>query len=188
MEQRKESYTSIRNRYGIRYLGSTISSQKVVKSLKKGVMTYIIYIAPSDISGYKVCPNDTYCKDLCLNSSGQRKLEMWSNKNTIGNARIKKAKMFYENRADFMALLIHEIEYYSEKAKKEGLDFAVRLNGTSDLSPIIFKHDGKSILDIFPNIQFYDYTKVIGRLNIPKRHPNYDLTYSFNGYNWEECK
>ena len=47
---------------------------------------------------------------------------------------------------------------------------------------------GKNILEYFPNIQFYDYTKVPYRINLLKKYNNYDLTFSFDGYNWDECK
>jgi hypothetical protein len=53
-----------------------------------------------------------------------------------------------------------------------------RLNGTSDLS--WEKYDGsfggKTIFECFPNVQFYDYTKVLGRK--VKHIPNYHLTFS----------
>lgn len=33
-------------------------------------------------------------------------------------------------------------------------------------------------MELFPEIQFYDYTKMVNRENIPK---NYDLTFSYSG-------
>jgi hypothetical protein len=68
------------------------------------------------------------------------------------------------------------------------LGFAVRLNGTSDISPEDFVYEGKNILEIFPNIQFYDYTKVYSRISLIEKYPNYDLTYSYNGHNWGCCE
>ena len=72
-------------------------------------------------------------------------------------------------------------------AKKRNLGFAVRLNGTSDISPEDFIYNGKNILEIFPDIQFYDYTKVYNRIGLLEKYPNYDLTYSYNGHNWGCC-
>ena len=46
------------------------------------------------------------------------------------------------------------------------LEFSIRLNGTSDLSLLTFKLGGKNILEIFNDVQFYDYTKVANRFNI----------------------
>jgi hypothetical protein len=89
-----------------------------------------------------------------------------------------------------MRLLIHELKKYQNKAARMGMGFSVRLNGTSDLSPVLFKDPdtGKNILELFPDIQFYDYTKVPSRIKLMQQYSNYDLTLSYNGYNWDECQ
>ncbi len=46
----------------------------------------------------------------------------------------------------------------------------------------------KNILQLFPDVQFYDYTKVDNRIDLMKKYNNYDLTFSFDGYNWGICK
>jgi hypothetical protein len=46
----------------------------------------------------------------------------------------------------------------------------------------------QNILDVFPDVQFYDYTKGAGRTAILEKYKNYDLTYSYTGYNWDICK
>jgi hypothetical protein len=51
-----------------------------------------------------------------------------------------------------------------------------RLNGTSDLSWEKYTIHDKNIFELFPNVQFYDYTKVLGRK--VKHIPNYHLTFS----------
>ena len=40
---------------------------------------------------------------------------------------------------------------------------------------------------MFPDIQFYDYTKVPNRIELVKKYDNYDLTFSYDGYNWNVC-
>lgn len=87
-----------------------------------------------------------------------------------------------------MQWLIAEIKAAEIKATKAGHGFSVRLNGTSDLNPVTFNYDGKNILQIFPDIQFYDYTKIANRFRLLDTYPNYDLTFSFSGYNWTECE
>ena len=179
--------------YGISYLGSVAQSMKMRLSYENGTMTYCLYLAPADMSGYNVCPNSQYCKQFCLNGSGQNKCDELSRGvegSKINQSRIKKTKMFYEDRATFMRLLIHELNRYQRRAKKLGMEFSVRLNGTSDLSPLAFRdpETGKNILELFPDVQFYDYTKVPTRIKLMQQYPNYDLTLSYNGYNWEECE
>jgi hypothetical protein len=46
----------------------------------------------------------------------------------------------------------------------------VRLNGTSDIPFENIKFmDGKNIFELFPEIQFYDYTKIPNRKDIPEK-------------------
>jgi hypothetical protein len=86
-----------------------------------------------------------------------------------------------------MGWLIYEIGKEKEKAERSGLRFSVRLNGTSDLDPTTFKLDNKNILEWFPDVSFYDYTKVSKRFRLLEKYSNYDLTYSFSGYNMIDC-
>jgi hypothetical protein len=86
-----------------------------------------------------------------------------------------------------MALLCYELEKTRRMAINKGYTFSVRLNCTSDLSPLAFIVGNMNILDMYPDVQFYDYTKVPTRLELPKKYPNYDVTFSFDGYNWDTC-
>jgi hypothetical protein len=171
---------------GLSYLGSVNSSSKMAKGLKYNESTYIIYLAPAKSSGYEVCPMRTdECTAACLNESGRNKIDI--HKNQINQARIKKTKLFFEDREFFMGWLIYEIGKEKEKAERSGLRFSVRLNGTSDLDPTTFKLDNKNILEWFPDVSFYDYTKVSKRFRLLEKYTNYDLTYSFSGYNMIDC-
>ena len=168
------------------YIGSVNSSAKIVKGEKINVSTFVVYLAPSDWSGYNTCPKASQeCIAGCLNSSGRVIMDV---KNTIQTARINKTKFLYENRAEFMRQLVREIAREKAKAENSGMKFCVRLNGTSDLSPLIFKHDGKTLLELFPTVTFYDYSKVLNRSRIKDSFANYDLTFSFSGHNWDECE
>ena len=171
---------------GLSYLGSVNSSSKMAKGLKYNESTYIIYLAPAKSSGYEVCPMRTdECTAACLNESGRNKIDI--HKNQLNQARIKKTKLFFEDREFFMGWLIYEIGKEKEKAERSGLRFSVRLNGTSDLDPTTFKLDNKNILEWFPDVSFYDYTKVSKRFRLLEKYSNYDLTYSFSGYNMIDC-
>lgn len=173
---------------GCSYLGAVNQSHKMHLSFINGCMTYCIYLAPADLSGYNVCPNSKHCRKWCLNGSGHNKIEMMSGISEIQDSRIRKTRYFFEHRTEFMILLVMELERYANKAAQCGMSFAVRLNGTSDISPEEFVLNGINILEIFPDIQFYDYTKVPERYEILNKYPNYDLTFSFDGYNWDECE
>ena len=167
---------------GLSYLGSIASSSKIAKGLKFNEMTYILYLAPAEQSGYNTCPGSTEeCRTACLTESGHNRIDV--KKNAINKARIAKTKLFFEHREFFMGWLVAEISKANKVAIDKGYKFSVRLNGTSDIQPTLFKLDNKVIFDIFNEVTFYDYTKVANRFKLLDKYTNYDLTYSFSGYN-----
>ena len=164
------------------YLGSVASSSKIAKGLQYNEMTYILYLAPASQSGYNVCPMSTEeCRTACLTESGHNRIDV--KKNNINKARIAKTKLFFEHRQFFMGWLVAEIEKAKYNADQLGYRFSVRLNGTSDIEPTLFQYNGRVIFELFDDVKFYDYTKVAKRFGLLQFYPNYDLTYSFSGYN-----
>lgn len=189
----KMSYTAFKKTLGVAYLGGVSTSHKLDLSEQAGTLTYGLYLAPWNLSGYNVCAGGAHCHKYCLNGSGQNKIDQLAHGvgvSKIDLSRIKKTRLFYENRPLFMRVLIHEIKRAQNRAKEMNLNFAVRLNCTSDLSPELFKdpETGLNILQLFPDVQFYDYTKVAGRLSILNKYSNYDLTFSYDGYNWDTAQ
>ena len=70
-----------------------------------------------------------------------------------------------------------EIIKTKTKAEKQGLIPVFRLNGTSDLAWEKYEvANGKNIFQMFPEVQFYDYTKINNRK--VSHIPNYHLTFS----------
>jgi len=152
------------------------SNYKTVKGEKLGILTGILYLAPAKISGYEVCPMRSIgCTEACLYTSG---MGAFSN---VQKARIKKTVMFFEQRDEFFKLLHKDIKSLVAKAKKENMLPAVRLNGTSDINWIRF-----NIFEQYPDVQFYDYTKVLKHLT--KAIPNYHVTFSKNEMNDRDCE
>lgn len=191
------NYSKALKKANISYLGATRHSAKMNYSYENGYETYCLYLAPATMArdskhkNINVCPKSAMCKDVCLNGSGRNRGDIIKNgvqHSSINKARVKKTHLFYDNRDEFMRILIHEINKYRNHAKNNGMGFAIRLNGTSDLSPTIFTYKGQNILEMFPDIQFYDYTKVPNRLKLNEEYSNYDLTFSYDGTNWETCE
>jgi hypothetical protein len=157
----------------------SIGNPKILKGMKQGYMTYILHLAPADVSGYNTCAKATVgCKTACLNTAGRGGMfKKGETTNVIQQARIRKTKLFFENRAEFMALLVKDIQLAIKQSAKKNLIPVFRLNGTSDLAwekyDVI---DNKNIFEVFPNVQFYDYTKILGRK--VRNIPNYNLTFS----------
>jgi hypothetical protein len=174
---------------GLSYLGSVSETVKHKKSVKYGELTYSLYLAPGKTSGYEVCPGRTAeCTKFCMNESGMNTMTQNIKGDVINNSRIKKTRLFFEAREFFMKWMIAEINSGITKAKKLGYFFSVRLNNTSDISPEDFVYNGMNILEIFPTVKFYDYSKIKSRVDLMKQYPNYDLTYSYTGYNLTECQ
>ncbi len=148
---------------------------KINKSDKYDGGTYltgILHLAPANLSGHNVCPWSTEgCRTACLNTAGRGKF------NSVQAARIRKTKLFFEDRETFFDLLIVDIEALVRKCTREGLIPVVRLNGTSDILWERVSVKGKrNIFQLFPHVQFYDYTKAPREKR--REEPNYVLVYS----------
>ena len=152
----------------------TAGNPKTLKGEKKGYLTFILHLSPANVAGVgNMCPKATAgCKLVCLNTAGRGGMftpEQGTNK--VQEARKRKTRWFAEDRAGFLAQLAKDIEQAVNYAEKRDLTPVFRLNGTSDLA--WEKYD---IIQSFPNVQFYDYTKIPGRK--VSHLPNYHLTFS----------
>lgn len=153
---------------------------KTSKGEKIGFLTGILYLAPyKTIPLFNTCAMAEIadCGNACLYTAGRGKY------NNVQKGRINKTNWFYADKNGFMLQLIKNIKSLINKAKKTGLIPLVRLNGTSDIKweNVGFEYNGKqynNIMEVFPDVQFYDYTKIINRDNVPI---NYDLTFSYSG-------
>lgn len=156
------------------------ANPKIQKGTEKGYLSFILHLAPATLSGKEVCPKRTKgCTDACLNTAGRGGMfKRGENTNMIQKARIRKTEYFFADRAAFMEDLVTDIMKAVNFARRKGLKPVFRLNGTSDLSwekyPTRYGHD--NIFSQFPTLQFYDYTKVLGRKIADI--PNYHLTFS----------
>ena len=170
------------------YLGAINSSAKIMKNgIVNHQYTYILYLSPAETSGINVCSHSTVeCRNACLATSGRAGMETNMKTKRIHDARVKKTRLFFEDQKFFMDWLVAEILMYQRKAEKDGYGFSVRLNGTSDLDWQQIKTNGKSIFEHFPEISFYDYTKVGSKFD--EKPANYHLTFSYSGRNWDICE
>lgn len=162
-----------------RPLLSVDANPKVMKGNKLGYLTAILHLAPADVAGTGVnlCPASTEgCRAMCLNLAGRGgMIDPKIGTNTIQEARKRKSREFVSDKVAFASRLIVEIGKFVAKAKRKGVVPCVRLNGTSDIVWESVKVEGKSIPEHFPDVIFYDYTKLAGRKDLPS---NYSLTFS----------
>lgn len=156
------------------------TNAKTIKGQRYGYLTGVLYLAPYNLSGYQVCAmaDKAKCHEPCLNTAGRGAF------NSVQAARVRKTKLFFEDRPAFFAELIPSIRSLIRKAKAAGLTPVCRLNGTSDIKweNVDFEYEGvwyENVFEFFPDLQFYDYTKIPNRGD--KYIPNYDLTFSYSG-------
>ncbi len=149
---------------------------KTRKGEKKGYITFGIHLAPSTVSGFNVCQHASAgCAAACLNTAGRGAMS------SVQKARIAKTQFFFKDRNGFMTQLFQEIETAIKSAKRKNMTPVFRLNLTSDLPWESIKHNGQTVFEAFPDVQFYDYTKIPDRMtkflagDMPS---NYHLTFS----------
>lgn len=163
-----------------------IENAKTTKGEDLGYLTGICYLAPSEESGYNTCADASAgCKADCLFTAGRGRMK------SVKEARIAKTLLFFRNKNAWLTQLVKEVKAFVKKAEKEGFVPCIRLNGTSDLPWEKIKIDGKNIMEAYPSVQFYDYTKSFSRMQDfldGKMPPNYHLTFSRSEDNDEQVQ
>lgn len=148
----------------------TLSNQKTMKGEAYGYLTAVLHLAPGALSGHQVCPSASEgCLASCLNTAGRAGIiKKGETTNQIQQARIRKTRALFADREAFMADLVRDLEALVRKAGREGKAPAARLNGTSDLPWEKYRAvrrgvEYRNLFQAFPEIQFYDYTKIAAR-------------------------
>lgn len=184
-------------------------SAKAAKATGFGFLNAIHYMAPADTAGVgNLCPNASEpCKALCLGIySGQAAMvaDLENGTNSVRESRKSKARLFMSARNYYLNLIALEIVAIERKAVREGLTPVIRLNGSTDIpwERIRFTVDAKTaaalakagrlqpglpvtLLELFSDLQFVDYTKSPQRL--ARKPANLDLTLSYSVTNDAAC-
>ena len=161
------------------------SNAKTVKGDGEAYETAIMYLAPFTVAGVgNVCAmaERAKCWEGCLNTAGRGVF------NSVQKARVNKTTRYMRERVGFMSDLVKDLIRFSNYCEKKGVRPAVRLNGTSDIMwekghPVEVKGVRySSVMEAFPEIQFYDYSKIYTRVDrlLPR---NYSITLSFSAAN-----
>lgn len=142
---------------------------KTIKGRKKGFVTAILYMAPANLSGENLCPLAfvAQCDSACLFTAGRGAMS------SVVMSRLRKALYWQQYREEAIDMIKRDIANARAYADRHGFDLLVRLNGTTDI-----RWENYGIIQAFPDVQFYDYTKLANRRNVPS---NYDLTFSYSG-------
>jgi hypothetical protein len=148
---------------------------------KNNILTAIMHLRPINT---RICPYQDIasCKTACLNTAGRGGIfKKGETTNRIQDARQRRTELFLTDNELFMEILIDEIRRFCNYCKRKDITPAIRLNGTSDIQWEHIEYEDKNIFEHYPDIQFYDYTK------IPTRKishiKNYHLTWSYSEAN-----
>lgn len=152
----------------------TLGNPKLAKSFNQWYLTAGLHLSPAWESGRNTCANHTLeCAAACLHFAGRGRTQK------VQKARLRRTNLFFEDRPAFLAQLHAEIKRAVARAAAQSFELAIRLNLTSDI-----RWELLGVPQAFPDVQFYDYTKLHNRRSLP---PNYHLTYSFSGHNLAKC-
>lgn len=185
----------------------SVDNVKAAKAAGYGYLNAIHYMAPHTLGGAgNLCSHASWqCIALCLGQySGQAGMvsDLERDTNPTRESRALKARLFMTQRGDYMNRLARDIVKLDAQAAREGLTLCVRLNGSTDIvwERVSFAIDAKTakalrlpdysgrvmtLPQIFPAIQFVEYTKNPTRLGKAPR--NLDLTLSYSGENAAAC-
>lgn len=158
------------------------NNTKLDKSNSAGApfFTVGLSLAPHNASGRNVCPMATLgCMLSCLYFAGR---------GTMGNVqrgRIRRTREFFADRAQFLGTLASDITYFRDAAARIGKRLAVRLNVLSDIG---WERVAPKLFTQFPDVQFYDYTKIPQRILRGGLPGNYHLTFSRSEGNEDDCQ
>jgi hypothetical protein len=170
--------------YGIKFDGNSVASMGLGLASAQKITEKL-----------STCPRSARCESLCLGeTSGQNLLYGGEGQFKSGPrlSQYLKTEAMVMHPEEFAIALYNEIDAFrkwsaketgtetttneaGEKVKvdKQAYQPAIRLNVTSDFAPKVFD----SIIQSFPDVEFYDYTK----LNTKSIAPNHHLTYSSDG-------
>lgn len=157
---------------GMKWHGKLLSAgvdYKTRKGNALGIATAILYLTPD----HELCPmaRTAGCAHVCLVSAGRGAMS------SVQAGRLRKTKLYRADPTAFVDMLADDVFRFVRWSERKGLVPAIRLNGTSDITwENVRGTSGKSLMDTFPHVQYYDYTKRVGR----KVPDNYDLTFSYS--------
>ena len=150
---------------------------KTLKGEKVGFRTFGLHLSPANKSGFNVCQwSSAGCRAACLDTAGRGCMS------NVQNSRIAKTQRFFKDNFGFMSDLRIEIGKAIKSAARKSLTPCFRLNLTSDIPWENMKKGSKtSVIEEFPEVNFYDYTKGFTRMMAwldGKMPDNYHLTFS----------
>lgn len=139
------------------------------------------------------CPHATHgpdgCATGCIQYTGRGHRRKDGQINPVHLGQLKRTQFLRQDPVAFLAVLDREIGLASARARAEGVQPAVRLNGLSDL---IWERIAPWLFTKHHDASFYDYTKWPIHVRVDERLPaNYHLAYSSQAHihrTWDQVE
>jgi len=150
------------------------NNAKTIKGDGSEYMTAIKYMQPyktmfrGKVHNLCAMADKAGCSEPCLRWAGRGQMS------SVQRGRERKTMFYLSDRIGFMDTLINDITVFRRRHIKKNIQPCVRLNGTSDI-----QYEKSGIMEQFPDVQFYDYTKIVKRA-YAKLPDNYHLTLSYS--------
>ena len=158
------------------------SNAKTIKGDGSEYLTAITYLTPwktlFEGKVYNLCAmaGAASCYEGCLRTAGRGQMT------SVQTARLRKTQLWIKDRQAYLDLLRKDLTIFQRRCERNNIQACYRPNGTSDTP-----WENYGIIEEFPDIQWYDYTKIMKRAykKLPK---NYHLTLSYSEGNPEYAK
>ena len=170
-----------------RFFSIDDAKAKKAQEVTRDWLNAINYMAPHTSAGVgNLCPfASAGCKALCLGTeSGQAAMRLEGEDNSVTLSRKRKARFYMQERVAFMRECAIHIGRAFVRAHKAGRRLCVRMNGATDVAweravvdvdaalaerltgmgEWIVNAGRTRLMDLFPDVQFIDYTKSLQRM------------------------
>lgn len=154
------------------------SGTKTEKGEGEGYLTAVVYMSPAreafaEGDTRTLCAFATEaCAEACLGKKAGRMVMK-----PVKASRLWKAALYMGARTLWRELLAAEVASFERSARRAGLRPVVRVDGSTDTG------EGARMVQAFPDVTFYDYSKVPSRALQHAGDPSYRVTFSYSGQN-----
>lgn len=174
LEFREQCYRRVIDSGNRPLLSRATANTKTRKSMRVEYRIVALSLAHASESGHNVCPQSTpACRQHCVGGDGVGLEVVWRQ---IMAGRILKTEYLHQDRQGFIVQFIGELHREARISERECSQLVARLNTFSDI-PWEHRQYGM-IPQLFPDVRFYDYTKLHHRVMVTPA--NYHLCGSWS--------
>jgi hypothetical protein len=145
-----------------------LSNEKLMKSSGDAYM-----IGHFSLPAIKTCPQAGACKTGCYATQGRYR---FSNVQQSYEANLALTKAL-----EFVDTIKLELEVLSNRAKKRGLALVIRIHTSGDFYDRAYLESWLTLIDAFPSIRFYAYTKQVKLIKRYVLPANFTVIFSEGG-------